>query len=84
MDGFKISIIQSGILDGPPEVFHQNIVLPPASSVHGYPDAFLLQHSGKCKACVLTPLIRIEDLGFAVPHHRISDDIHTEIYIHRI
>jgi hypothetical protein len=63
---FKIMKVDTLVLQGSPEPFNEDIVHPASLAIHGDFDPVVSEGIGKREAGELAPLVRVENLWFAV------------------
>ena len=71
------------VLDRAPQPLDEHVVSPAALAVHRDADAVAHQQAGEGRACKLTALIGVEDLGRAITGDRLLDGIGAELGVHR-
>ena len=67
------------VLDRPPEPLDEDVVAPGALAVHADRDLGGLQHLGEVGRGELAALVRVEDLGLAVPGERLLQGLDAEV-----
>jgi len=71
------------VFDAAPEALDQDIVAPRASAVHADRDLALDEHVGEDLRGELAALVGVEDLGLAMPGHRLLQGFDAERGLHR-
>ncbi len=72
------------VFETPPQPFDEHVVAPAPGPIHTDLDSVRLQESRKLLAGELAALIRIEDLGRAIPADRLLHRVHAEVRRQRI
>ncbi len=71
------------VFDASPEPLDEHAISPAPPPVHADLDSALLQQAGKCLACELAPLVRVEDLWSTIAFQRFFNRLYAEGCVHR-
>ena len=79
--GVDVDILR---LDGTPEAFYPDVVLAASVSIHTDLDAEALTGGQQQTACILTALVRVDDLRRTVGFHNQAKRFYTVLLVQRI